>query len=125
RRSLHNGFMENTGGSMKPVSAKAAASSANAVPGNGEIEILFRPDPNIFDGRFANNGWLQELPKPITMLTWENAALVSLALAARLKVVSGDQADIESNGRKLTIPIWITAGLPDNSVVLYTGYGHK
>src|SRR5205823_2734427 len=96
--------------------------------------ILFRPDPNIFDGRFANNGWLQELPKPITMLTWENAALVSLALAQKLGVVSGDFVDIESNGRKLTsqregeeqsgIPVWITAGLPENSVVLYTGYGH-
>ena len=136
RRSLHSGFMENTGGSLKPVSAKGAAAGPTSAPANaGEVEILFRPDPNILDGRFANNGWLQELPKPITMLTWENAALVSFALAERLKIVSGDFVDIESNGRKLTtirdgkessgIPIWITAGLPDNSVVLYTGYGHE
>jgi MoCo/4Fe-4S cofactor protein with predicted Tat translocation signal len=126
RRALHNGFMENTGGSPKPVSAKSAAASSSAPALNaGEIEILFRPDPNIYDGRFANNGWLQELPKPITMLTWENAALVSFPLAEKLKIVSGDQVDIESNGRKLTIPIWITAGLPENSVVLYTGYGHS
>src|SRR3954453_4752190 len=119
RRSLHNGFMENTGGSLKPVTAKAAAASSNAAANSGEIEILFRPDPNILDGRFANNGWLQELPKPITMLTWENAALISLKLAQNLGVVSGDFVDIESNGRKLTsrrdgkdesgIPVWITA----------------
>src|SRR3954465_34724 len=125
RRSLHNGFIEYAGGALKPVSAKPSGPRVARTPRlDAEIEILFRPDPNIYDGRFANNGWLQELPKPITMLTWENAALVSFPLAERMKIVSGDQVDIESNGRKLTIPIWITAGLPENSVVLYTGYGH-
>ena len=49
------------------------------------VEIVFRPDPSVYDGRFANNGWLQELPKPITRLTWDNAALLSPATAARLK----------------------------------------
>src|SRR3954464_7543347 len=126
RRSLHSGFMENTGGGLKAVSAKLSGPRVARTPRlDAEIEILFRPDPNIYDGRFANNGWLQELPKPITMLTWENAALVSFPLAEKMKIVSGDQVDIESNGRKLTIPIWITAGLPENSVVLYTGYGHS
>src|SRR4051812_30544095 len=69
RRSLHNGFMENSAGSLRQVSAKGAAASASTALKAGETEILFRPDPNILDGRFANNGWLQELPKPITMLT--------------------------------------------------------
>ena len=45
----------------------------------GKLEVVFRPDPTIYDGRFANNGWLQELPKPITKLTWDNAAIISPA----------------------------------------------
>ncbi len=49
----------------------------------GKLEVSFRPDPTIYDGRFANNGWLQELPKPITKLTWDNAAIMSPATAAR------------------------------------------
>ena len=47
------------------------------------LEINFRPDPTVWDGRFANNGWLQELPKPLTKLTWENAALINPVTAGR------------------------------------------
>ena len=58
----------------------------------GKLEVIFRPDPTIYDGRFANNGWLQELPKPITKLTWDNAAILSPATAHRLGVKHGRHA---------------------------------
>ena len=50
------------------------------------IEISFRPDPSLYDGRYANVGWLQELPKQVTNLSWDNAALMSMATMAELKV---------------------------------------
>src|SRR5712692_130743 len=59
-------------------------SSSSRSPAEGKLEIVFRPDPTIWDGRFANNGWLQELPKPQSKLTWDNAAYLSPATAIRL-----------------------------------------
>ena len=64
----------------RPRSRTIPAPAAQATPGEG-LELVFRPDPTIWDGRFANNGWLQELPKPMTRLTWDNAAFISPALA--------------------------------------------
>ena len=103
-----------------------------------QIEFLFRPDPTVYDGRFANNGWLQELPKPVTKLTWDNAALVSPKLAQKMdlahKVVSrgGEHGQIRStvvdialNGSKVTAATWTLPGLAENTVVLPLGYGRK
>ena len=60
-----------------------------APAGTGSIEISIVPDPSIYDGRFCNNGWLQELPNPITKITWENVALISPATAAKLGINQG------------------------------------
>ena len=87
------------------------------------LELLFRADPNVLDGRYANNGWLQELPRPFTKLTWENAALVSPQLAAREKIDSGDVVELAFRGRKLKAPVWIQPGQAENSVTLHLGYG--
>jgi len=87
------------------------------------VEVLFRPDPSVLDGRYANNGWLQELPRPFTKLTWENAALVSPALATREKIDNGDVVELEFRGRKIKAPVWIQAGQAENSVTLHLGYG--
>ncbi|HEY2828198.1 MAG TPA: TAT-variant-translocated molybdopterin oxidoreductase [Pirellulales bacterium] len=100
------------------------------------LEITFLADPTVYDGRFANNGWLQELPKPISKLTWDNAALVSPKLAETLGLtqtfgVSGgehgqaivDQIELELNGRTLRAAAWILPGHADNSVTLHLGYG--
>ena len=65
----------------------------------GKLEVIFRPDPTIYDGRFANNGWLQELPKPITKLTWDNAAFLSPATAHRFGVQTGDMLKLTYDGR--------------------------
>jgi Fe-S-cluster-containing dehydrogenase component len=87
------------------------------------VDLLFRPDPTIWDGRFANNGWLQELPKPLTKLTWDNAALVGPALAQQLKLASGNVVEIERSGRRLQIPVWVVPGHPADSVTIHLGYG--
>jgi molybdopterin-containing oxidoreductase family iron-sulfur binding subunit len=125
-KALHDGFIENTnlpGKNVKlqPLDSLAASSSE---PSNG-VEITFRPDPTLYDGRFANNGWLQELPKPITKLTWDNAALIAPALADREKLTNGDIVEIEFQGRRLSLPVWITPGQPDGSAGLQFGYGRS
>jgi len=101
-----------------------------------ELEFLFRPDPCVYDGRFANNGWLQELPKPITKLTWDNAALVSPKTAEKLNLThsipsrGGEHGQILSNvvdialsGSKVTAAAWILPGQAEGVVVLPLGYG--
>ncbi len=87
------------------------------------LEIIFRPDPTIWDGRFANNGWLQELPKPLTKLTWDNAALISPKTAKALDLENEDVVKLTYRGRSVAAPIWIMPGHPENSVAVHFGYG--
>jgi molybdopterin-containing oxidoreductase family iron-sulfur binding subunit len=87
------------------------------------LEIIFRPDPTIFDGRFANNGWLQELPKPLSKLTWDNAALISPATAERLGLANEELVELRHQGHAVRAPIWIMPGHADDSVTVHLGYG--
>jgi molybdopterin-containing oxidoreductase family iron-sulfur binding subunit len=87
------------------------------------IEIVLRPDPSIGDGSFANNGWLQEVPKPLTKLTWDNAALVSPATAHKLGVANGDVVKLTSIGQSVEAPIWMTPGHANDCITLHLGYG--
>jgi hypothetical protein len=64
------------------------------------IEIIFRPDPNVYDGRWSNVGWLQELPKPVTSLSWDNAALVSGATLTRLGLEEDDIVELTRGQRQ-------------------------
>jgi molybdopterin-containing oxidoreductase family iron-sulfur binding subunit len=89
------------------------------------LDLLFRSDPTIGDGTWANNGWLQELPKPLTQLTWDNAALVSPALAARLNLRNGDVVDLCVQDRALRAPIWVMPGQAPQSVTVHLGYGRR
>src|SRR5437763_1708462 len=100
RKALNDGFVQNTARLTKPITIGTGGSQQNGaaqqttvappppVGPNGErpYELVFRTDPTIYDGRFANNGWLQELPKPLTKLTWDNVAVISSATAERLGV---------------------------------------
>jgi molybdopterin-containing oxidoreductase family iron-sulfur binding subunit len=144
RKCLHDGFIPNTALPAKTVSLKSdwaaslANSSATQPPAPGTYELIFRPDPNIHDGRFANNGWLQELPKPLTKLTWDNVALVSANTAKKLGVAAQNY-DRGKKGReayvdtiKLThrnqtisknVPVWIMPGQPDDVITIHLGYG--
>ena len=103
RRAVHDGTVPGTALPVKSVSVRGEALSARAGAQKlgGKLEVIFRPDPTIYDGRFANNGWLQELPKPITTLTWDNAAFLSPATAHRLGVQTGDLLELTYDGRSL------------------------
>ena len=69
--------------------------------GKPGLDVVFRPDPHIHDGQFANNGWSQELPKPHTRLTWDNAALISPATAERLGLSNEEVVELQYEGRKV------------------------
>jgi MoCo/4Fe-4S cofactor protein with predicted Tat translocation signal len=94
-------------------------------PTAGDLEIVFRPDPTVWDGCYANNGWLQELPKPLTKLTWDNAAFVSPATAERLALATGDRVELVFGGRSVKAPVMIMPGQADGSVAVTLGYGRE
>jgi molybdopterin-containing oxidoreductase family iron-sulfur binding subunit len=123
RKSLNDGWIEGTTYSPKSVSAKTSIPASLAPADPNALEVNVRRDPSIYDGRFANNGWLQELPKPMSKLTWDNAVLVGPKMASREGLATEDLVTIELNGRKITAPVWIQAGHPDHSVTVYLGYG--
>jgi MoCo/4Fe-4S cofactor protein with predicted Tat translocation signal len=124
RKALHAGWIENTayatGGAPKAEASKAPAPNSKA-----QFEIIFRPDPNIYDGRWSNVGWLQELPKPVTNLSWDNAAIVSGATLAKLNLEEDDIAEISAGGGTVKAPVVVAPGHPDNSVTVYLGYGRQ
>jgi MoCo/4Fe-4S cofactor protein with predicted Tat translocation signal len=91
----------------------------------GKLEVIFHRDHKLDDGRYANNGWLQELPDPITKIVWDNAVLVSRKTARELGVVNGDIVEITLNGRSVKGPIWTQPGMADYSLGLALGYGRE
>ncbi len=121
RVMLNDGVVAGTALPPKQVTLKPSASAPASAPEG--TEIIFRPDPTIYDGRYANNGWLQELPKPLTKLTWDNVVLVAPAMAQRLGLSNGDVVDIQYRGKVVRAPTWVMAGHPDNSITVYLGYG--
>ncbi len=124
RKSLHDGWMDAT--AYQPKSAALKNDSIGwKWAADTTIELNIRRDPTIYDGQFSNNGWLQELPKPMTKLTWDNAVLIGPKMAERLQIKTEDVVELELNGKKVTGPVWIQAGHPDNSVTVTLGYGRR
>lgn len=129
--ALHEGVIPNTELPAKSVTVKLDAGALTNLPSNDraadtaedQIDVVFRPDPTVWDGRFANNGWLQELSKPFSKLTWDNAALVGPELAKRLQLKNGDVVELAHEQRSLTAPIWIVPGHCEQSVTVHFGYG--
>ncbi len=125
RRCLHDGIVPETAyqpASPAPERTRIAAALAACRPVNG-IEVAFYPSGSTWDGRFANNGWLQEAPDPMTKLTWDNAALLSPATARRLSVANGDGISLRVGGREVELPVWIQPGHADNAISAALGYG--
>jgi len=140
RKTLNDGVVAGT--ALPPLSISAKFNPADLAPAKAqsaeELEFIFRPDPTIYDGRFANNGWLQELAKPVTKLTWDNAALVSpktgqkLGIGRKIQSRGGEHGqvrssvvDIELSNGKVTAAAWVVPGQADGVVVLPLGYGRK
>jgi len=127
RKALHDGWIEGTAFAPKTVAIKNTNFPDNTpiIGGNPGFELNIRRDPTIYDGQFSNNGWLQECPKPMTKLVWDNAILIGPKMAERLQIKVEDVVELELNGKKVTGPVWVQAGHPDNSVTITLGYGRK
>ena len=125
KTSVHEGVIAGTASPAVKTVVKddLGASPVTLTPVEDTLEVVYRPDPTIWDGRFANNGWLQELPKPITKLTWDNAALFSLATAEKLGVTTGDMVELTFQGHKVQAPVLISPGQANGSVTVHFGYG--
>jgi molybdopterin-containing oxidoreductase family iron-sulfur binding subunit len=125
-RALHDGIVEGT--ALPPTRTQVSPGLAKqfAQPRQSEgLEIAFRPDPAVWDGRFANNSYLQELPKPITTLTWDAAAYVSPNTAGRLGVQEQDLVELRYRGRTAPFPVLIVPGQADDCVTVLLGYGRR
>jgi molybdopterin-containing oxidoreductase family iron-sulfur binding subunit len=126
QRALNDGFLSGTVLPARNVSLKTSIEALRPEPSaSGDLEVVFRPDPTIWDGRFANNAWLQELPKPLTKLTWDNAAILSPSSARRRHLTNGDVVELRYRSATLRAPIWILPGHADESVTLHVGYGRS
>ena len=88
-------------------------------------EVVIRPDPSVWDGRFANNAWLQELPKPLTKLTWDNAAVMSPEDAQGAGLTTGDLIELSAGSRTVQVPVILLPGQPPRTVTLTLGYGRR
>ncbi len=128
RATLHEGFIPSTSmlreGAVMPAAPANDAFSAPAASMDG-LEVVFRPDPHILDGRHANNGWLQEVPKPLSKLTWDNAAYISYGTAQEYHLKSEDVIEITYDGRTTKMPVWVMPGTADGVIGVHFGYGRR
>jgi molybdopterin-containing oxidoreductase family iron-sulfur binding subunit len=112
-------------GAASPSQNPAPQPAPAAAPAQGGLEIIFRPDPTIWDGRFANNGWLQELPKPLTKITWDTSAWISPQLAKERGLSDGDVIELRYRGNTARMPVFRVPGHPKESVTVFFGYGRR
>ena len=139
RRALHDGYLADTGyDAVQPGSPSVPSIDA---PSSDGIEIVFRLDSKVLDGSFANNAWMQELPDPVTKITWDNVAVMSAATAEELGLSADgtydygqengysegnfyvDRIDLTVNGQTVNLPVWVQPGLPDGTIGVTLGYG--
>ncbi|MDA7666322.1 TAT-variant-translocated molybdopterin oxidoreductase [bacterium] len=126
--ALRDGFLANSGYAAATVSgSKAQTPELAAAPsGIDALEVRFVPDNRVYDGRYINNGWLQESPDPITKLTWDNAALMSVKTFNDLGLKEdGQRVKMAFNGREGFFPALQAPGHADNCVTLSVGYGQR
>jgi len=124
RKAVHDGVVPDTALPPKTVAVRAGWAASLPQPASQQgLEVVFRPDPAVYDGRFANNGWLQEFPRPITQITWDNAAFMSPATAHEKGVVTSDLVELEYRDYKMRAPVCIQPGHADGSVTVHLGYG--
>jgi molybdopterin-containing oxidoreductase family iron-sulfur binding subunit len=130
-----NGWHEALASGIVPGTASASgnlrlrADAAQLAPASGatgpSLTMLFRPDPNLWDGRFTNNPWLQELPRPLTKLVWDNPLLIAPALASRMQLENGDHVRVSIGEASVVAPIWIMPGQAPNAITALLGSGRR
>ncbi|HEX4953326.1 MAG TPA: TAT-variant-translocated molybdopterin oxidoreductase [Thermoanaerobaculia bacterium] len=128
RKAVHDGVAGVGAAASKavPVAADAVARAcAAARESGGGMALLFRPDPGLYDGRFANNGWLQEVPRPLTKLTWDNALLLSPREAEKLGLATESIAEVAAGGKKLALPVWVLPGHAEGCATVHLGWGRS
>ena len=123
REFVHDGVLKNSALPTINLSAVMPTISGDLASVASQQELIIKADPTIYDGRFANNGWLQELPKPITKLTWDNCVQLSLNTAKKLGVNNDDIVTLEANGSKVEGIVFVQPGQADDTVVVTLGYG--
>jgi MoCo/4Fe-4S cofactor protein with predicted Tat translocation signal len=125
RKALHDGWIADTAYTSGGTAKAGAIAKVPAPTAKDAVEIIFRPDPNIYDGRWSNVAWLQELPKPVTSLSWDNAAIVSGATLMKLGLEEDDIVELSVGNGRVKAPVMVAPGHPDNSVTVYLGYGRE
>ena len=145
RKVLHDGFIAETAFQPKIAGVSKSAGlgavqgaaqgagnqfgdlpiTARSANGADTLEIVFRPDYCVYDGRFTNVGWLQELPRPVTNISWDNAAQMSYGTLGRLGLAEQDVIEISVNGLKVLAPVFAVPGHPDNSIAVTLGQGRS
>jgi molybdopterin-containing oxidoreductase family iron-sulfur binding subunit len=125
RKALHDGWIEGTAFTAKAGGAGKSAVASFPAPAAAPsgLEVSFRPDPSLYDGRFANVGWLQELPKQVTNLSWDNAAIMSINTMADLKLDESDPVKVSFDGREFIAPALMAPGHPDGVITVHLGFG--
>jgi molybdopterin-containing oxidoreductase family iron-sulfur binding subunit len=130
RRALHDGLVPGSAAAgrspaLDPAGlAQAAHDAARDVsPEGSTLTLLFRPDPSLGDGRWANNGWLQECPKPVTKLTWDNALLIAPRTAKKLGLEHEAIAQVTAGSRPLSLPVWVLPGHAEDCATVHLGHG--
>ncbi len=130
RKALHDGIVagsafETTTPKLQEIKADVAPRATKAELSNGDLEFVFLPDSKVFDGRYANNSWLQELPDFGTKMCWDNAALISPKTATALKIENETLVEVKVGGRTLEMAAYIMPGQAANSIGLILGYGRS
>ena len=141
RKTIHDGFIPDSAFKPKTValnSDRASQLTTAQQPASGGFELVFRTDPSIYDGRFANNGWLQELPRPLTKVTWDNVAVISPNSAQQLVGADNNGGAVKGRehyvpvvnitnpqGQSVEAPLWIMPGQPDGVITVHLGYGRR
>jgi len=128
--ALRMGTVPNTAATRIDLQPRTDLASAIAprplpAPRDDALTVLFRPDCFLWDGRFADNGWLQEMGRPLTRLTWDNAALLSPRTAQRLGLQTASLVEVELDGRRVSAPVWVMPGQADDCVTLPLGFGRR
>jgi molybdopterin-containing oxidoreductase family iron-sulfur binding subunit len=133
KKFLFSGFITDSTAPVTSVRLQQSTADLNQLlagvksvaPSASSLEVIFFRDAKMDDGRYANNGWMQELPDPITKMTWDNAVLVSRTTAKELQLQNGDVVEISLNGKTVSGPIWVQPGMADYSLGLAFGYGRE